>query len=45
MKFYHQSGADVINENSNIILYFGKNHNFIQVGNGNLDFDRKNKKS
>ena len=36
IKIYHQSGADVNNENSNIKVYFGENHNFNLVGNGYL---------
>ena len=44
IKIYHQSGADVNNENSNIKFYFGENNNFIQVGNGYLEFDIKNRK-
>ena len=39
MKIYHQSGANVDAENSQIKFYFGENHNFIQVGNGYLEFD------
>ena len=38
IKFYHQSGADVNNEISIIKFYFGENHIFIQIGNGNLEF-------
>ena len=41
---YHQSGFDVNNENSNNNFYFGENHNFIQVGNGYLEFDIKTRK-
>ena len=44
IKNYHQSGADVYNENSNIKFCFGENHNFIQVGNGYLEFDIKTRK-
>ena len=33
IKIYHQSGANVDAENSQIKIYFGENHNFIQVGN------------
>ena len=36
IKIYHQSGANVNAENSQIEFYFGENHNFIQVGNGYL---------
>ena len=43
-KIYHQSGADVNNENSIIKFCFGENHNFIQVGNGYLEFDIKVRK-
>ena len=39
IKFYHQSGANVNNENSNIKFYFGENFNFVQVGNGYSEFD------
>ena len=39
IKIYHQSGAHVDAENSQIKFYFGENHNFIQVGNGYLEFD------
>ena len=48
IKIYHQSGANVNAENSQIKFYFGENHNFIQVGNGYLEFDiriRKNDKA
>ena len=41
IKIYHQSGANVDAENSQIKFYFDENHNFIQVGNGYLDFDVK----
>ena len=39
IKIYHQSGANVDNENSKIKFFFGKNHIFIQVGDGYLEFD------
>ena len=39
IKIFHQSGANVDGENSQIKFYFGENHNFIQVGNGYLEFD------
>ena len=39
IKIYHQSGANVDAENSQIKFYFGENHNFNQVGNGYLEFD------
>ena len=39
IKIYHQSGANVDVENSQIKFYFGENHNFIQIGNGYLEFD------
>ena len=39
IKIYHQSGANVDAENAQIKFCFGENHNFIQVGNGYLDFD------
>ena len=41
IKIYHQSGANVDDENSQIKFYFGENHNFIQVGNSYLDFDTR----
>ena len=44
-KIYHQSGADVNNENSTIKFYFVKNHNFIQFGNGYLEFYIKIRKA
>ena len=40
-KTYQQSGADVNIENSNIKFYCGENLNFIQIGNGYLEFDIK----
>ena len=39
IKIYHQSGANVHAETSQIKFYFVENHNFIQVGNGYLEFD------
>ena len=39
IKHYHQSGANVDAENSQIKFYFGENHSFIQVGNSYLEFD------
>ena len=39
IKIYHQSGANVDAENSQIKFFFGENHNFIRVGNGYLEFD------
>ena len=39
IKLYHQSGANVDAENSQIKIYFGENHNFIQVGNSYWEFD------
>ena len=39
IKVYHQSGANVDAENSQIKFYLGENHNFIQLGNGYLEFD------
>ena len=39
IKIYHQSGANVDAENSQIKFYFGENRNFIQVCNGYLKFD------
>ena len=39
IKIYHQSGANVDAENSQIKFYFGENYNFIQVGNAYLEFD------
>ena len=44
IKIYHQSGANVDAENSQIKFYFGENHNFIQVGNGYLEFDTRIRK-
>ena len=41
LKIYHQSGANVDAENSKIKFYFGENHNFIQVGNGYLELDKR----
>ena len=45
IKIYHQSGANVDAENSQIKFYFGENHNFIQVGNGYLEFDIRVKRA
>ena len=39
IKIYHQSGANVDVENSQIKIYFGENHKFIQVENGYLEID------
>ena len=39
LRVYHQSGANVGAESSQINFYFGENHNFILVGNGYLQFD------
>ena len=39
IEIYHQSGANVDAENSQIKFYFGENHNLIQVGNAYLEFD------
>ena len=39
IKIYHQSGANVNSENLQIKFHFGENHNFIQLGNGYLEFD------
>ena len=39
IKIHHQSGANVGVEKSQIKFYFGGNHNFVQVGNGYLEFD------
>ena len=39
LKLYHQSGANVDAENSQLEFYFGENHNFFQVDNGYLEFD------
>ena len=41
---YHQSGANVDSENSNIKFYFGENHIFVQFRNGYLEFDIKIRK-
>ena len=40
-KIYHQTGANVDAENSQIKFYFGENHTFNQVGNGYLEFDMR----
>ena len=45
MKIYHQSGANVDAENSQIKFYFGENYNFIQVGNSYLEFDIRIRKA
>ena len=45
MKIYHQSGVKVDNENSNIKFFSGDNHNFVQVGDGYLEFDIKIRKA
>ena len=45
INIYHQSGADVNNEISNIEFHFGETRNFIQVGNGYLEFDIKSRKN
>ena len=39
IKIYHQPGANVNSESSNIKFCFGENHNFIQVCNGYLEND------
>ena len=39
IKINHQSGANVDAENLQINIYFGENHNFIQVGTSYLEFD------
>ena len=39
IKIYRQSGANVDAEKSQINFFFGENHNFIQVGDGYLEFD------
>ena len=39
IKIYHQSGANVNAENSQVKFYVGENHNFIQIGNAYLEFD------
>ena len=44
-KTYHQSGVNVDAENSQIKFYFGENHNFIQIGNGYLEFDIRIRKN
>ena len=44
IKIYHQSRANVDAEISQTKLYFGENHNFIQVGNAYLEFDIKIRK-
>ena len=45
LKMYHQSGANVDAENSQIKFSFGEIHNFIQVGNGYLEFDIRIRKT
>ena len=45
IKIYHQYGAKVDAENSQIKFYFGENLNFIQVGNGYLEFDIRIRKA
>ena len=45
IKIYHQHGAEVNNENQNIKFYFGKNLNFIQIGNSYLETDIEVKKA
>ena len=44
IKFYHHTGADIKNENSNSQFYFGGNHNFNQIGNGYLECNKKPRK-
>ena len=39
IKIYHQHGAEVNNENQDIKFYFGKNPNYIQIGNSHLDIE------
>ena len=39
IKIYHQSGANVDAENSQIKFFFGENHNCFQVDDGYLEFD------
>ena len=39
IKIYHQHGAEVNNENQNNKFYFGKNLNYIQIGNSYLEID------
>ena len=39
IKIFHESGANVGAENSEIKFYFEESHNFIQIGNGYLEFD------
>ena len=45
IKLYRQSGANLDAENSQIKFYFGENHNFVQVGNGYLEFNLKVRKA
>ena len=45
IKTYHQSGANVDAENSQIKFYFGENHTFIQVGKGYLELDIRIRKA
>ena len=44
IKIYHQSGANVDAQNSQIKFYFGENNNFIQVGSY-LEFDVRIRKA
>ena len=44
-KIYHQSGANVDAENSQINFYSGENHIFVQVGIGYLEFDIRFRKA
>ena len=41
IKIYHQSGANVDAENSQIKFHFGENHNFNKVDNGYIEFDKR----
>ena len=38
-KIYQQHGAEVINENQNVIFYFGENLKYIQIDNSYLEID------
>ena len=38
-KVYHQSGANLNDQNQNVEFIFGENNNYHQIGNGYLEFD------
>ena len=45
IKMYHQHGAEVNNQNQNILFYFGENLNYIQIGNSYLEVDMEVRKT